>query len=141
MLQRRGDANLREEPRRANRLGQLVAQHLDRHATVVFKVAREVHRGHAAASDLTLDGVVARERLREAVGERCGIRRHELHGGRSLEEVISVAVLGEQRHDFRPQRLVALTCVGNDGVAIPGRARKRDLHDRIHGAPSLWRHW
>ena len=90
MLQRRGDADLREEPLGADGRGDLVAQHLDRDAAVVPQVAREIHGGHAAARDLALDrrsGPRARARAARRAG---GASRHAEHlGGGSLEEVVA----------------------------------------------------
>ena len=45
---------------------QLGPQHLDRHLALVFHIVGEIHRRHAPAAELSLDGVTARERRAEA---------------------------------------------------------------------------
>jgi hypothetical protein len=59
------DVDLAQEPLRAQRRRQLRRQHLQRHLAVVFPVRGEVHGGHAALSELPLDGVAARKRCGE----------------------------------------------------------------------------
>ena len=49
----------------ADRGGELGMEHLERHGAVVAEVAGEVHRGHAAVSELALNGIAAPERIGE----------------------------------------------------------------------------
>ena len=65
VIQRRGDADLSQEPLGADSGTELRVQHLDRDVATVSEVVREVHRRHAAASQLALDAVAAGERGRE----------------------------------------------------------------------------
>jgi len=57
VAQRRRYFDLAEEPLAAERGGQIGAQHLERHLAVVLEVVGQIDHGHAAATDLTLDGV------------------------------------------------------------------------------------
>ena len=57
-----GDLDLPEEPLRAEHRGQLRPEHLERHLAPVLEVVGEVDGGHAAAAELTLEAVAARER-------------------------------------------------------------------------------
>ena len=70
MLQVCGDLDLFEKPFRTEGGGQLEPQHLDRDLAMVFEVLGEVHRRHAARTQLFLDGV--------AVGEGGGETVHEI---------------------------------------------------------------
>jgi hypothetical protein len=141
VLQRRGDADLREEPLGPHGRRELLVQHLDGDAAAVPQVAREVHGGHAAAPELALDRVAAGERLREPVGgRRGGGRRPERRGGRPLEEVGRDVVRGEERRDLAPQRGVVAARVRDERVAPRRVAGERGLEDRVHHAPPLGRH-
>src|SRR6266581_7467623 len=62
MLQLCREADLSEEPLGAEDGRKLGAEHLERDGAVVFNVAGEVHRGHPAAAELTLDRVMVRQR-------------------------------------------------------------------------------
>ena len=61
MLQVRGDRDLGLEPFDAKDGAEFREQNLERDVALVFDVAREVDRGHAACADLALDNVAARE--------------------------------------------------------------------------------
>ena len=54
-----GEADLALEALGAERGGELWAEDLERHRTVVTEIARQVDRGHAPAAELTLDRVPA----------------------------------------------------------------------------------
>ena len=69
MLQPRGRANLLEEALRSKRRGQVIAQDLDRHLSVVAHIVREIHGGHATSPELAPQRVAAFERLRELNGK------------------------------------------------------------------------
>ncbi len=57
MLEPRGELDLAEEALRAERIGELGVEHLERHRAVVPHVLREPDRSHAAAAELALEGV------------------------------------------------------------------------------------
>ena len=57
MLKIGGGRDLGEEPLGADDGGQFGPQHLDRHAAIVPDVLRQVHGGHAALAELTLEAV------------------------------------------------------------------------------------
>jgi hypothetical protein len=97
MLKRRGDADLLEKPLRADGCRELLTQHLDRDPAAMPQVPREVHSGHAAASDLALDLIALRKCGRESPGERWrrGYAGQHL-GGWSIEEVTDTIMHGEQ---------------------------------------------
>jgi hypothetical protein len=57
VIQAGGELDFAEEPVGAEHGRQLGMQHLDRHPPLVLQVLRQVHRGHAPAAQLTLDGV------------------------------------------------------------------------------------
>ena len=61
MLEIRRDANLGEEPIGPELRAELGVEHLERDASVVAQVAREVDRRHSAGADLALDLVAPRE--------------------------------------------------------------------------------
>jgi len=52
VLELRRDLDLPQEALGAQRLGQVLAQHLDRHLTVMSLILREVDRRHPARADL-----------------------------------------------------------------------------------------
>ncbi len=58
MLQPGGELDLAEEALGAERGGQLGVEHLERDRAVVLQVLGEEDRGHAAAPELPLEGVV-----------------------------------------------------------------------------------
>ncbi len=60
-LQLGRDLDLAQEALPADGLGQLGAQHLDRHPPIVLQVLGQVHRGHAARPELALDVVAVGE--------------------------------------------------------------------------------
>ena len=62
MLQSGGELDLTQEPLAAEGDGDLWAERLERDEPLMPRVAREVHERHAAASQLTVDDVVRRER-------------------------------------------------------------------------------
>ena len=57
VLEARGEPDLAQEALGAERIGELGVQHLERDRAVVPQVLREPDRGHAAAAELTLEGV------------------------------------------------------------------------------------
>ncbi len=59
MLQPRRELDLALESLGAEAVGQLRAQHLERHRPVVPEVPGEVDRRHPAAAELALEGVAA----------------------------------------------------------------------------------
>jgi hypothetical protein len=59
--------DLPPEPLRAQQVGQLGVEHLERHRPLVPEVPRQVHRGHAAPAQLPLDGVTLGEHRCQAV--------------------------------------------------------------------------
>ena len=75
MLQRRGELDLTQEPLGPEHGGQLGVQHLDGDLSAVARIAREVHRGHAAASELPLDRVPSVERRLQGVLSGRGVVR------------------------------------------------------------------
>ena len=62
MLKIRRDLDLGQEPFDAEHGPELRLQHFERDAPVVPQIAREIHDGHTAATDLALDDVAAAER-------------------------------------------------------------------------------
>ena len=141
MLQRRGDADLLEEPLGADGGGELLAQHLDRDVAIVPHVAREVHGGHAAAPELALDLVAARERRRESLGERRSapdaraLRRRAARGsrrrrGRARRGATRPRGAARRRHRTRRRRRRR---------AAPARTRAR-RRARPRCAPAIRRH-
>ena len=80
MGERRGDPDLAGEPVGAEQRAELGPEHLDRHLAVVLEVVGQVDRGHAAAAELALEGVAARE----GGGEDVELGRG--HGGILLPE-------------------------------------------------------
>ena len=71
MLQAGSDADLALEALGAERCGELGAKHLEGDEAVVVQVPREVHRCHAALTELALDRVAAGQRRPELVGRAC----------------------------------------------------------------------
>ena len=69
VLQLRGDADLAEEPLRADGGGDLGIEHLDRDRALVAPVVREVDECHAPAADLPIDDVPVAEELLDLVEE------------------------------------------------------------------------
>jgi hypothetical protein len=69
-VQARREADLPLEPLRAERLGQLRMQHLERDRAIMAQVLGEIDRGHASAPELTLDGVAARKGGLELLADR-----------------------------------------------------------------------
>ena len=67
MVQPRRHPDLPQEAFRTQGRGELRVEHLERHLTVVLKVAREVHDRHATVPDLALDGVTVLQNRREMV--------------------------------------------------------------------------
>src|SRR6476660_1645062 len=65
MLQPRRYPNLGQETVGPEPSTELRVQHLDRDAPLVLEVDREIDACHATASELTLDAVLARDRIRE----------------------------------------------------------------------------
>src|SRR5207244_7809578 len=66
------DADLAQEPLRAQGGGDVRREHLDRHTAAVLPIHREIDRAHAAAAELALDRVPAPKRL----GTACeGVRQ------------------------------------------------------------------
>ena len=61
VLQISGGLDLGEETLSTYDSGQLRLQHLERDLSLVLQVVGEVHRGHPALTDLTLDAVAALE--------------------------------------------------------------------------------
>ncbi len=57
MLEPSGETDLPEEPVAAEAHGELGMQSLERDRTVVPEILREVHRRHAASTQLALNGV------------------------------------------------------------------------------------
>ena len=70
VLQVRRDLDLGQEPLDTKHGAEFRLEHLERNATVVTEVAREVDGRHAALADLTVDGIASGERRRELV-ESC----------------------------------------------------------------------
>jgi len=69
MVEAGGDLDLTQKPIGPEHRRQLGPQHLDRHLALVFQIVREIDRRHAAASELSLDGVAAGEGGVEALAE------------------------------------------------------------------------
>ena len=65
------EPDLAQEPVGAERLRQLAVKHLERDRSVVSQVMRQKHRGHPAASQLTLDAVAVGQGGLQT-GERVG---------------------------------------------------------------------
>jgi hypothetical protein len=57
VLQAGAEPDLAEEPPGAQRLRQVGMEHLERDRPIMPEVVRQEHRGHTAASELTLDPV------------------------------------------------------------------------------------
>jgi len=144
MLQRRCDTNLLEEALGADCRRDFVAHHLDRDTPRVPNVARPVHRGHATASDLTLDHIPAGERSRQsgdAVGVRRLTRRLAYIDGRLLEEgVVHAVVRREKRLDLAKQCIIVATCLSNEAIAPIVLAGDCTMKHRVHHAPPLGGH-
>ncbi len=67
VVQLGGDLDLAQESLGAERLGDITPQHLDGYLPPVPDVLRQVHRGHPAGPEFTLDGVAVGEGLAETV--------------------------------------------------------------------------
>src|SRR2546429_1225886 len=67
--------DLPQEALGAERCGDLGAEDLDGDGAAVPEIAREVHGGHPAASQLTLDGVAVGQGCAEAIKRRSGHTR------------------------------------------------------------------
>lgn len=70
MLEIRRDANLAQESLAAEHCAELRVENLQCDLTIVFRIAREIDRGHSSTADLALDIVAAGERgsqLRDSV--------------------------------------------------------------------------
>ena len=65
-----GQLDFPEEPLGAERGGDLGAEHLDGDGAAVPEIAREVHGGHAAVSQLALEGVAVGQRRAQGVERR-----------------------------------------------------------------------
>ena len=65
-MQARGDLDLAEKPGGAH-LGELGAEHLDRHRALVLEVVGEEDLGHPALSELRMEPVPGGERCAEAL--------------------------------------------------------------------------
>ena len=61
VLQAGAEADLAQETIGPHRMGQLGAENLERHRSVMPEVVGEVHRGHAPATELALDAVAVRQ--------------------------------------------------------------------------------
>jgi hypothetical protein len=59
--QARREIDLTQEPLRTERRRDLVAEHFDRHFTVMLEIFRQIDRGHTATTELPLDRVAAGE--------------------------------------------------------------------------------
>ncbi len=57
MVELRGDLHLTQEPVGTQRSGQFGPHDLDRHLSLVLQVLGQVHRGHPALTDHTVDPV------------------------------------------------------------------------------------
>ena len=71
MSELRRDADLAQEPLGAERRGDLGAQDFDGDLATVFFFFGQVHGRHAAATQLTLDGVAIGERRNDGSDRRC----------------------------------------------------------------------
>ena len=63
MLQSRRSADLAQEALGAQRRAEVGMQHLDGNVALMLEVVGQIHRGHAAGAEFTLDAI--------SVGERC----------------------------------------------------------------------
>jgi hypothetical protein len=70
-----GGADLPEKPIGPDGVGQVGLQHLDRDRTLVLEVPSPIHRSHASAAGLLLDGVSVGESRPEAI-DGIGFWRH-----------------------------------------------------------------
>jgi hypothetical protein len=66
-----GDFDLAQEAIGAHGIGQLGVQHLESHGAPVPQVAGEVHRGHAATTQLALQGVAVSQGSLQVGEEVC----------------------------------------------------------------------
>ena len=66
MVEAGGNRDLAQEPLRAQRGRDLGPQHLQRDGPIVLLIVGEIHRRHAAAAELALDAVPARQRCSQA---------------------------------------------------------------------------
>ncbi len=97
VLERRGDPDLLEEPLCPDGCRELLTEHLYRDPAVMPQVSREVHSGHATASNLALELVAPRQCGRKPPGERCwSVAGGQLLGGWPVEEVAGAIVRSEQ---------------------------------------------
>jgi hypothetical protein len=69
MVEIRRDFDLTEEPRDAQRLGEIGVEDLEGDLAVVTQVLGEIHRAHPALPEFALDRVAVRERQAKRVGE------------------------------------------------------------------------
>ena len=72
VIQLGGKSDLAEEAFRAERMGELRMENLERHRSVVLQVLGEVDRGHPTAAELALDRVAVGEgggKVPEVVGQ------------------------------------------------------------------------
>ncbi len=69
VLEAGGNPDFAQEPLRPQHGGDLSVEHFHRDSSFVPKVPGEVHRGHAAAADLVLDGVTVGKCRYQAVSE------------------------------------------------------------------------
>ena len=65
VLEPGGGGDLAAEAVGAHRHGERGPEHLERHGPLVLEVLRQVDRGHAAASELALEGVAAAQSVLE----------------------------------------------------------------------------
>ncbi len=72
MLQTGSEFDLALEPLGTQDRGQLGMQHLQGNRPVMLQVAGQVDRGHAPATELSLEGI----RMRQSLGERLLGRGH-----------------------------------------------------------------
>ena len=143
VLQRRGDADLLEEPLGADGGGELLAQHLDRDAAVVPQVAREVHGGHAAARR-------ARARSRSGPRALSRVARRAAAGAPGRRAPRRPAARGSRRRRGRARRAATRPRAAaprrsphasrDERVALRRLAGERGLEDRVDRAPALGRH-
>ena len=68
MLQRRRRLDLLHEPLGAEHRGELGLEELERDLAIVLQVGAQIHRRHAALTEMALDAVAAREGRVQAVG-------------------------------------------------------------------------
>jgi hypothetical protein len=83
VLEAGGEPDLALEALGAKRLGQLGMEYLERDGAVVAEVLCEVHRGHAAAAELTLEEVTVAQDL-------CESGRRVAHVESGLEEITNL---------------------------------------------------